>query len=202
MRNYRWLAWFVFVLLAIATPISCSNPTDLGQGGGGEQNVLAPTVTGNMICFPLPACDPIVIVVTATQSAAWTQTPTLTAVPTSTAQPSATRTPTIAPTPSKVTVTSEVTAISNPEICLVEPYSERVKGTYEYKDFPNYGVGQNIRTGPGVNYPIVTSLPKTLPKNSPVTIFWIKWVSSARWVALNNECSRWVNGELGILDFD
>lgn len=204
----RRLIWALFALLtAIAAPIGCS-AGNAGVGGGGEQNIFAPTVTGNVICFDLPACEPIYIVITGTPiptggNPTLTPTPTATATPTATITPTATRTPTpIPPTPSMVTVVVEITPISNPEKCAVEPYAERVKGTYEYKDYPNYGVGQNIRKGPGVTYSIVSDLPKSLPKGEVKPIFWLKWVGGARWVALNNECTRWVNGELGILDFD
>lgn len=202
---HRRFVWALFALFtAIAAPIGCS-AGNTGVGGGGEQNILAPTVTGNVICFPLPACEPVYIVITATQFTAWTPSPTvtLTASPTQPAPtlPSSTPRPPNTATPATPAVI-DVTSISNPEICLVEPYSERVKGTYEYRDFPNYGVGQNIRIGPGVSYSIVPDLPKSLPKGEVKPIFWLKWVGGARWVALNNECTRWVNGELGILDFD
>lgn len=200
---HRRLVWAALALITgILAPIGCS-ADNTGMGGGGEQNILAPTVTGNVICFPLPTCEPVIVYVTATQFTAWTPTVTLTASPTQPAPTLPSSTPRPPNTPTQATpAVIDVTSISNPEICAVEPYSERVKGTYEYKDFPNYGVGQNIRIGPGVTYPIVTTLPKTLPKNSLVTIFWLKWVGGDRWVALNNECTRWVNGALGLLDFD
>lgn len=193
----KGLVYLAFLILALMLPIGCSEGN--GVGGGGEQNIAA--VTGEMICFPVPACEPVYIVITATQFTAWTPTPTVTLSPTPTLTPTLTTTPRPnTPTPATPPVIIEITPITNPSVCNVEPFAARVKGTYTYKDYANYGIDQNIRTRPGTQYAWVGSLAKDTPR----AVYWLKWVSATRWVALNQECSQWVSASvsLGILDLD
>lgn len=193
----KWLAWLGLIVL-----VGCSIPNS-GQGGGGEQNILAPTVVGNVVCFELPSCEPIYIVITATQFTAWTPTlsptPTATVTPTATITPTATRTLTPPPpTPSMVTPDgTEITAIAGtPMPCLVEPYAISHKGVYTYTDSANSGLEQRIRSRPGTEFSIVGYL----PKNQPRTTYYLKWRLGTRWYAITQACDQWVSGALGTIE--
>ena len=54
---------------------------------------------------------------------------------------------------------------------------------------------QNIRAGPGVNYPITGSLPAGEWRG----VFWEMEVQSYLWLGINDDCSHWVAAYLGKL---
>lgn len=195
-RRFVWA--FLALLTGILAPIGCS-AGNAGVGGGGEQNILAPTVTGNVICFPLPKCEPVYIVITATQFTAWTPTPTvtLTASPTQPAPtlPSSTPRPPNTPTPATPPVI-DVTSISNSQPCVIEPYAVNWKGVYTYLDEVNSGLLQRIRSRPGTEWPIVGYL----PKNEPRLVFYLKWRGGVQWYAITQACDQWVSGALGTFE--
>lgn len=210
MRKPHPLAAVFFWLVAIL--VSCATLLGDGQGGGsvnrfGESGDMVYQVTqvGNVVCFDLPACEPVYIVITATQSTAWTQTPLPSATvsptytPTASPAPMATRTATIGYTPTMVTPDGTyITPIGSGAKCDVEPFAEIAKGQYTYTDSANYGIPQNVRSRPGTNFPIVA----TLQKNTPVQVYWIKWTSGVLWVSITRDCHNWVSSRLGILDLD
>lgn len=193
-----------FTLFVLAMPIACTDPLSGGQGGGGSvdqfvesgNKVYGITQVGNVVCFEVPNCEPIYIVITATSLPTASNTPAPMATRTPTSTPIIMPTSTIAPfTPTQLTPPFDpaITPISNPDKCAVEPYAERVYGVYTYLDVVNSGIQQRIRARPGTDYPIVGYL----PKNQPMQVYFLKWIGGTKWWALDFLCGRWVSGALG-----
>lgn len=206
-----------FTLFVLAMPIACTDPLSGGQGGGGSvdqfgaagDTVYQVTQVGNVVCFEVPNCEPIYIVITATSLPTTSNTPAPMATRTPTSTPIIMPTSTIAPTwtPQPVTPTqlaspfaTAITPIGNTEKCAVEPSAIRIYGWYRYTDAANLGIPQNIRVRPGTNYALVPN--EKLAKNVTVTTYWLRWIGGVRWFAIEYPCGKWVSSGLGVFEYE
>lgn len=160
----------LIAVLVLCGLVACS------QQGGGE------------VC---PCATPIVI--TATTQLGATATSGLASVtPTPTDGSSSTQ-PTFSPTPIRGTPTRFPTfaVTSTPDSCWHRSAAYSKGWAYQYLDTRNTGLRQNLRAGPGLNYPIVG----TLAKNTPREVFY----TADGWFSLDSFCRTWAISILGEL---
>jgi hypothetical protein len=133
------------------------------------------------VCPTTDACEPVVIVVTATPGVS-----TPAATPTKTAQPS----------PTMVTPTKTITAA--PPICAWEAQGAtdaKKKHFYTYTDPQRSGLYQRIRSGPGIEFETLDYI----AKGDRLQVYWSIKRGVYTWWALDTKCSRWA-AELGSIE--
>ena len=108
----------------------------------------------------------------------------LTVTPTITAAPSRT------PTPTMVTAMPSGTPIGGAATCPGFASAEGVKWQYRYTDPNRTGINvQRVRAGPGTGW----STKELLPRGEWREAYW----KLGDWIALDRNCTRWLNHTLG-----
>lgn len=202
-------AFLVLVGCVAATPVFPTLPHPITPASAIPATAtLAATLTGTEGVSPSPS---------SVSTTAPSETPTAPPTVSATALPTATvtRTPTHTPTPATPPFMSPtplvpiftlgvitpntplaVTPIGGDPVLCSHPRALNIAGgVYTYTDPDRFGIPQNVRSGPGLEFPVIG----TIQKDETQPVYWrVDNPDGRHWVSLDPTCTLFVSAGLGV----